>query len=47
MKKQLFILPLLFCVAFSCTDKEAIAELEEYKAQKEIEQQNMTLVRVC
>ena len=44
MKKQLFILPLLFCVAFSCTDKEVIAELEEFKAQKEIEEQNKELV---
>jgi len=44
MKKQLFILPLLICIAFSCQNKEAVTELEEFKAQKEIEQQNKALV---
>jgi predicted ester cyclase len=45
MKKLLLILPLIFCALISCQDKQAMAELEELKAQKEIEKQNMALVQ--
>lgn len=46
MKKLLMVFPLvvLLCFAFSCQDKEAKAELEEFKAQAEIEEQNKALV---
>ena len=47
MKKLLLILPLvfLFCFTFGCQDKEAMAELEEFKAQAEVEEQNKALLR--
>ena len=42
MKRLLMIIPLVFllCFTFGCQDKEAMAELEEFKAQKEVEEQN-------
>ena len=42
MKKLLMVLPLviLLCFTFSCQDKEAMAELEEMKAQAAVEEQN-------
>ncbi len=42
MKKSLMIIPLviLLCFTFGCQDKEAMAELEEFKAQAEVEEQN-------
>ena len=36
---------LLLCFSISCQDKEAMAELEEFKAQAEVEEQNKALVR--
>ena len=47
MKKLLMILPLVFllCFTFGCQDKEAMAELEEFKAQVEVEEQNKELIR--
>jgi steroid delta-isomerase-like uncharacterized protein len=47
MKKLLLILPLviLLCFIFGCQDKAAMAELEEFKAQAEVEEQNKALVR--
>ncbi len=47
MKKLLLILPLVFllCFTFGCQDKEAMAELEEFRAQAEIEKQNEALYR--
>ncbi len=47
MKKLLMIIPLVFllCFTFSCQDKEAMAELEELKAQAEVEAQNKGLVK--
>ncbi len=41
------ILPMVFllCVTFGCQDKEAMAELEEFRAQAEIEKQNEALYR--
>ena len=47
MKKLLMILPLVFllCFTFSCQDKEAMAELEEFKAQAEVEEQNKEIAR--
>jgi len=47
MKKLFLILPLalILCFVVSCQDKEAMAELEEFKAQAEVEEQNMALVR--
>jgi steroid delta-isomerase-like uncharacterized protein len=45
MKKILVIIPLviLLCFTFGCQDKEALAELEEYKTQAKVEEQNKTL----
>ena len=51
MKKlftQLFLvisLCFLLCFTFSCQDREAEAELEEMKAQAEVEEQNKDVVR--
>ena len=46
MKKLLTVIPLviLLCFTFGCQDKETIAELEEMKAQAEVEEQNKALV---
>jgi len=46
MKKSLLIIPLviLLCFTFSCQNKEAMAELEKFKAQAEVEEQNKALV---
>jgi len=47
MKKLLLILPLvfLFCFTFSCKNQEAMAELGEFKAQAELQEQNKELVK--
>ena len=47
MKKLLLILPLalILCFMVGCQDKEAMAELEEFRAQAEIEEQNKAIVR--
>jgi len=47
MKKLLFILTLalILCFMVSCQDKEAMAELEEFRVQAEIEKQNEALYR--
>ena len=47
MKKLLMVTPLviLLCFTFSCQDKEAMAELEKFKAQAEVEEQNKELMR--
>ena len=47
MKKLCMILPLalILCFMVGCQDKEAMAELEAMKAQKESEEQNMAFVR--
>jgi len=47
MKKLLILIPLaiLLCFTLSCQDKEAMAELEAMKTQKEIEEQNIKLIR--
>ncbi len=46
MKKILMIIPLviLLCFTFGCQDKEAMAELEKFKAQAEVKEQNKALV---
>jgi len=46
MKKLLTIIPLviLLCLTFGCQDKEAMAELEEFKAQAALEEQNKEIV---
>jgi len=38
-------LALILCFVVSCQDKEAMAELEEFKAQAEVEKQNEALYR--
>jgi steroid delta-isomerase-like uncharacterized protein len=45
MKKLLMILPLalILCFMVGCQDKAAMAELEEFKAQAEVEEQNKAL----
>jgi len=47
MKKLLMFLPvvLLLCFVYSCQDKEAMAELEEFRVQAEVEEQNTALVK--
>ena len=47
MKKLCMILPLalILCFMVGCQDKEANAELEEMKAQAEVEEQNKTIVQ--
>jgi len=47
MKKLFMILPLslILCFMVGCQDKEAIAELEEFRAQAKVEEQNKTLVK--
>ncbi len=47
MKKLLMIIPLviLLCFTFGCQNKEAMAELEEFKAQAEVEEQNKELIK--
>jgi steroid delta-isomerase-like uncharacterized protein len=46
MKKQLLILPLalILCFVVGCQDKAAMEELEEFKAQAAVEEQNKALV---
>jgi len=38
-------LALILCFMVGCQDKEAMAELEEFKAQAEVEEQNKELIR--
>ena len=47
MKKFLLIIPLviLLCSAFGCQDKEAMAELEEFRAQAKVEEQNIQTIK--
>ena len=47
MKKLLIILPLamILCFMVGCQDNEAMAELEEFKAQAALEEQNKELIR--
>jgi len=46
MKKLFMILPLVLvlCFTFGCQDKVAMAELEEFRAQAEVEEQNKEIV---
>ncbi len=46
MKKLFIILPLvlILCFMVGCQDKEAMAELEEFRAQAALEEQNKALV---
>jgi len=47
MKKLYMILPLalILCFMVGCQDKAAMAELEEFRAQAELEEQNLALVK--
>jgi steroid delta-isomerase-like uncharacterized protein len=47
MKKLLCIVPLVlaFCFTIACQDKAAMAELEKYKAQAKVEEQNKEICR--
>ena len=47
MRKYLCIVPLVlvFCFTIACQDKAAMAELEKYKAQAKLEEQNKELFR--
>ena len=47
MKRQFMILPLVLvlCFAFGCQDKAAMRELEEFKVQAKVEEQNINLIR--
>jgi steroid delta-isomerase-like uncharacterized protein len=46
LKKYLCVVPLalLFCFTFACQDKAAMAELEKYRAQAKVEDQNKEIV---
>jgi len=46
MKKLFMIIPLVFllCFMYGCQDKEAMAELEEFKAQAALEEQNKNIM---
>ncbi len=43
--KKLFVLPFILILLVSCQDKQALAELENLKAQIAIEEQNIALVK--
>jgi predicted ester cyclase len=45
MKRLLIILPLVLCVIISCQDKATKAELEQFKTQQELEEQNKEMLR--
>jgi hypothetical protein len=47
MKKLCMILPLalILCFMAGCQDKEAMAELEEFRAQAEVEAKNIELIK--
>ena len=47
MKKLFMVLPLVFllCFTFACQDKEAMAELEKYRAQAALKEQNVALAK--
>ena len=47
MNKFLCVVPLVlvFCLTIACQDKAAMAELETFKAQTAVEQQNEALIR--
>ena len=47
MKKYLSAIPLVFllCFVVGCQDKAAMAELEQFKAQAAMEEQNMEIVK--
>lgn len=47
MKRYLYVVPLvfLFCFTIACQDKTAIAELEKYRAQAKVEEQNKEIVK--
>ena len=47
MKKYLYVVPLVlvFCFTIACQDKAAMAELEKFKTQAAVEQQNKEIVR--
>jgi ketosteroid isomerase-like protein len=47
MKKQYLILPLalILCFMVGCQDKEAMAELDKFRAQAEVEEQNIELTK--
>jgi len=44
MKRSLFLLPFLVFIIVSCQNKETLAELDELKAQTELEKQNLALL---
>jgi steroid delta-isomerase-like uncharacterized protein len=47
MKKLFMVLPLslILCFMVGCQNKEAMTELEEFKAQAEVEEQNKAMMR--
>ena len=47
MKKLMMIIPLalILCFLVACQDKEAMAKLEEFKAQEALEEQNIELIK--
>ncbi len=48
MKKLCMILPLalILCFMVGCQNQEAMAELEEMKAQAEVEEQNKEVIEI-
>jgi hypothetical protein len=47
MKKPLMILPLalILCFMVGCQDKATMTELEEFRAQAAVEEQNIAIVK--
>jgi len=47
MKRCLYVVPLvvLFCFTIACQDRVAIAELQEFRSQAKVEEQNKEVVR--
>jgi len=46
MKKHgvILLMALIICFMLGCQDKETMAELEEFRVQKEVEEQNKKLI---
>ncbi|MBN2258404.1 MAG: hypothetical protein JW704_11400, partial [Anaerolineaceae bacterium] len=46
MKKYLLVIPLFFllCFVVGCQDKAAMAELDEFRAQAAVEEQNKAII---
>ena len=46
MKKSLMLLPVVFCFIIGCQDKQAMADLEEYRNMETVLKQNKEIVQL-